>query len=150
MMKFFLFAIVFCSFAQASSVSQRLFVSKLKYEQKAHILKLESEKDLMSIKKKSVSDPLLSLESLDSDQSCFDWVYQGPASREEAARACRGVLLMDCLTFVYSGPASRLEAAQACRGVSDMECVKKVYQGPASRIEAAQACGYGGPTPGCR
>jgi hypothetical protein len=144
MMKLFFLTMFLCSWGEASTLSKRLFISKLKFEEKASLLKLESEKELMSIQKKAVSESLL------SDQSCFDWVYSGPASREEAARACRGVVLVDCLTFVYSGPATRLEAAQACRGVSDMECVRKVYQGSASRIEAAQACGYGSPTPGCR
>lgn len=77
------------------------------------------------------------------NMECVKFVYQGASSRQESAIACRGVKLQECVEWVYQGPGSREEAANACRGVTDMKCLEFVYQGPSSRMEAAKICSEG-------
>lgn len=128
------FIVLFIStFASAapSHIEKALFSSKMIFETKAQALKLQEEKTLMIILGKSSSNTI--------NSSCFDWVYAGPASREEAARACAGVFGTQCLEFVYKGAATRIKAAELCRGVSSIECVEFVYKGPSSREDSAEA-----------
>ncbi|MDO9183230.1 MAG: hypothetical protein Q7U04_12525 [Bacteriovorax sp.] len=145
-MKFVLFALVLVSASvfASSDLQKDMFAAKVNFEQKANLLKLSKEQQLMSLADKSefYLSSVIGIRVNDVS-SCVEFVYQGPSSREEAVAACRGVRSLECVKFVYQGPASRVEAAQACRGVEDMECVKFVYQGPASRVEAAQSCSDG-------
>ncbi|MBL7670650.1 MAG: hypothetical protein JNM39_09190 [Bdellovibrionaceae bacterium] len=127
--------------AEMTATEAEQYKNKVLLDSKFYALKIAEESKLK--KSSNLSLDVLTRTSSPSGE-CIDWVYQGPASREEAARACRGVILLDCAKWVYQGPASRVEAAMACYGVTDMSCVESVYRGPASRVEAAQACGSGG------
>jgi hypothetical protein len=111
---------------------------KIQLEKQAYDLKIELEKKQLLLSSKNAFS-LSSLKNALAD-TCVEWVYQGSASREESAEACRGVRSMECLSFVYQGSASRVESAQACRGVINSECLSFVYQGSSSRTESAQAC----------
>lgn len=122
---------------------------KLKLDRMGYLMKVEREQSAIEESGKfdfHFFSPLAggqkNLESFgpNFNLACVEWVYQGPGSREDAVRACRGVKNMDCVEFVYRGPSSRQESAMACRGVRLHECVEWVYQGPGSRVEAATAC----------
>ncbi len=124
---------------------------KLKLDQMSYEQKIERESERIELSGKVDFDffasDFLGNKNFESNQQglnleCAKWVYQGPGTREEAVRACRGVTSMDCVNFVYQGSASRQEAAIACRDVKLISCVEWVYQGPGSREEAARACAH--------
>lgn len=143
-MKFvLLLCLAFSAQAFASQFDEQLFLLKESYAEKAHEIKQLQESELMSQAGK------FKMKSMAVAASCVDFVYQGPATRAEAAEACRGVSSMECVEFVYQGPATRVEAAQACRGVRDFSCVEFVYRGPATRVEAAVSCGTGRSSGSC-
>lgn len=129
--------------AFSGDLQSEMFKTKVKYEKQAYQLKVMMEKELVKYKLESgaESEESLILENMSPEnQACVDWVYRGSSTREQAARACQGVLSVACLDFVYAGSATREASAVACRGVSDMECVKFVYRGSATREEAARSC----------
>jgi hypothetical protein len=139
--------LLLCASSLSYGSNQEIQEIKQSYEEKTFEIKLEMERELISLKNKS-SFELPFTKSLPSPNAeCIQFVYQGPSSREESARACSGVSNMECVRFVYQGAASREESARACAGVIDMECVRFVYQGPSSREESARQCGRGGRRP---
>lgn len=130
-------------------LEQEAFELKQQFENKAYELKLEQEQQQIAREGKTdfeffnlevMLNEKLFTKSVKSNSECIRWVYQGPGSREDAVRACRGVRNMDCVRWVYQGPGTRMEAARSCRRVHSMECARWVYQGPGTRMEAVQAC----------
>jgi len=119
----------------AQAAPSAISIIKDSYQLRQHELKLQQERAIMRSLGKATPR-----RSKAANQSCSDWVYVGPSSREEANEACLGVYSMACVEYVYVGPASRVEAAQACRGVHLQECVEFVYVGPSSRVDSARAC----------